>query len=74
MRAFAKIKYGLDLSDYYLPTGSLELGIDVLQIMRNIHVFVKRYLLTYVAIVRYILIVNVDTLVTSYNFIFCLLC
>jgi WASH complex subunit 7 len=29
--------------DNYLPMGSLEMGLDVLQIMRNIHVFVSRF-------------------------------
>jgi len=42
MRALAQMKYKLQLVDYYLPMGSLEQGIDALQIMRNIHVFVKR--------------------------------
>ena len=36
-------KFGLDLLDNYLPMGSLEQGLDVLQIMRNIHVFVSRF-------------------------------
>eukprot|EP01042_Synura_sphagnicola_P000515 gene515-547_t len=43
MRALAQMKYKLQLVDYYLPMGSLEQGIDALQIMRNIHVFVKRF-------------------------------
>ena len=43
MRALAQDKYGLSLIDTYLPTGSVEEGIDVLEIMRNIHVFVGRY-------------------------------
>ena len=29
--------------DNYLPMGSLEMGLDVLQIMRNIHIFVSRF-------------------------------
>jgi len=29
--------------DNYLPMGSLDQGLDVLQIMRNIHVFVSRF-------------------------------
>jgi WASH complex subunit 7 len=31
------------LMDNYLPMGSLEMGLDVLQIMRNIHIFVSRF-------------------------------
>ena len=33
----------MSLIETYLPTGSVEQGIDVLEIMRNIHVFVTRY-------------------------------
>ena len=43
MRALAQEKYGLTLLDNYLPMGSLDQGLDVLQIMRNIHVFVGRF-------------------------------
>eukprot|EP00753_Platysulcus_tardus_P017866 PLAT6610.1.p1 GENE.PLAT6610.1~~PLAT6610.1.p1 ORF type:complete len:1231 (-),score=773.83 PLAT6610.1:251-3664(-) len=43
MRNLAKEKYGLDLMDVHLPSGTLGQGLDILQIMRNIHVFVSRY-------------------------------
>jgi WASH complex subunit 7 len=43
MRSLAQEKYGISLLDNYLPMGSLDQGLDVLQIMRNIHVFVGRY-------------------------------
>lgn len=43
MRNLASEKLGLTLLDNFLPMGSLEQGLDVLQIMRNIHVFVGRY-------------------------------
>ena len=45
MRNLAAEKFGLDLADNHLPMGSLEYdqGLDVLMIMRNIHVFVSRY-------------------------------
>jgi WASH complex subunit 7 len=43
MRTLAQDKYGVSLIETYLPTGSVEQGIDVLEIMRNIHVFVTRY-------------------------------
>jgi WASH complex subunit 7 len=42
MRSLAREKYGIELLDNYLPMGSLDQGLDVLQIMRNIHVFVGR--------------------------------
>jgi WASH complex subunit 7 len=42
MRSLAREKYGVELLDNYLPMGSLDQGLDVLQIMRNIHVFVGR--------------------------------
>ena len=29
--------------DSYLPMGSLDQGLDILQIMRNIHIFVSRF-------------------------------
>ena len=45
MRSLAKEKYGVVLLDNYLPMGSLDQGLDVLQIMRNIHVFVGRFCL-----------------------------
>eukprot|EP00286_Rhodomonas_abbreviata_P028524 CAMPEP_0181299654 /NCGR_PEP_ID=MMETSP1101-20121128/6465_1 /TAXON_ID=46948 /ORGANISM="Rhodomonas abbreviata, Strain Caron Lab Isolate" /LENGTH=1130 /DNA_ID=CAMNT_0023404825 /DNA_START=156 /DNA_END=3545 /DNA_ORIENTATION=+ len=43
MRNLAHDKFGLLLIDSYLPTGRLEQGLDVLEVMRNIHVFVARY-------------------------------
>eukprot|EP01034_Spumella_vulgaris_P022423 gene22423-28547_t len=43
MRSLAAEKLGLVLMDNYLPMGSLDQGLDVLQIMRNIHVFVSRF-------------------------------
>ena len=43
MRLLAADKLGLALMDNFLPMGSLEQGLDVLQIMRNIHVFVARF-------------------------------
>ena len=43
MSSLAAGKYGLELADNFLPMGCLDQGLDVLQIMRNIHVFVARY-------------------------------
>lgn len=43
MRKLAEEKYNLTLAESHLPTGTLEQGLDVLQVMRNIHVFVARY-------------------------------
>eukprot|EP01038_Epipyxis_sp_PR26KG_P006379 gene6379-8787_t len=43
MRSLAAEKLGLKLMDNFLPMGSLDQGLDVLQIMRNIHVFVSRF-------------------------------
>lgn len=43
MRNLAKEKYGIDMLEIHLPSGTLEQGIDALEIMRNIHVFVSRY-------------------------------
>ncbi len=43
MRSLAAEKLGLILMDNFLPMGSLDQGLDVLQIMRNIHVFVSRF-------------------------------
>ncbi|XP_031573328.1 WASH complex subunit 4-like [Actinia tenebrosa] len=44
MRNMAKQKYGLEMTEAHLPSQTLEQGLDVLEIMRNIHVFVSRYL------------------------------
>ncbi len=43
MANLAKDKYGIVLSENHLPMGSLDQGLDILQIMRNIHVFVARF-------------------------------
>ncbi|GMI01982.1 hypothetical protein TrST_g6111 [Triparma strigata] len=43
MKNLAKEKFGLQLADNFLPMGSLDQGLDILQIMRNIHVFVARF-------------------------------
>ncbi|CAK4616836.1 unnamed protein product [Aphanomyces euteiches] len=43
MRQLANDKYGLHLAENHLPMGSLDQGLDILQIMRNIHIFVSRY-------------------------------
>jgi len=43
MRNLAQEKFGLVLGETYLPMGSLDASLDVLQIMRNIHVFVSRF-------------------------------
>jgi len=43
MRNLASQKYKLDLAESYLPSQTLEQGLDVLEIMRNIHVFVAKY-------------------------------
>ncbi|XP_033225623.1 WASH complex subunit 4 isoform X2 [Belonocnema kinseyi] len=44
MHALAKYKLGLDTVRNHLPTQTLEQGLDALEIMRNIHVFVSKYL------------------------------
>lgn len=43
MRQLAEQKYGLVLDDIHLPCQTLEQGVDVLDIMRNIHNFVASY-------------------------------
>ena len=43
MRNLAREKFGLELSDGYLPGQTLQQGLDVLVIMRNIHIFTARY-------------------------------
>ncbi len=43
MRNLAHDKYGLELMETHLPAQTLSHGLDVLQIMRNIHVFVRNY-------------------------------
>lgn len=44
MHALAHYKLNLDTVQNHLPTQTLEQGLDALEIMRNIHVFVSRYL------------------------------
>eukprot|EP00057_Strongylocentrotus_purpuratus_P007399 XP_011661873.1 PREDICTED: WASH complex subunit 7 [Strongylocentrotus purpuratus] len=44
MRNLAAQKYGLAMTEAHLPTQTLEQGLDVLEIMRNIHIFVSKYL------------------------------
>lgn len=43
MRHMATHKYGLHLMESHLPSQTLEQGLDVLEIMRNIQVFVSKY-------------------------------
>lgn len=43
MRNLAERKYEIDTVDDHLPTQTLDHGIDVLQIMRNIHLFVSHF-------------------------------
>jgi len=43
MRNLAEQKYGLVMLEPHLPSATVEQGLDVLEIMRNIHVFVARY-------------------------------
>lgn len=43
MRSVAMEKYDIHLINNFLPMGSLDQGLDVLQIMRNIHIFVSRF-------------------------------
>ncbi|XP_070557659.1 WASH complex subunit 4-like isoform X2 [Ptychodera flava] len=44
MRNLASEKYNLRMTESHLPSQTLEQGLDVLEIMRNIHVFVSKYL------------------------------
>ncbi|XP_019865702.2 WASH complex subunit 4 [Aethina tumida] len=44
MRRLALLQYGLETVDDNLPMQTLEQGLDVLEIMRNINVFVSKYL------------------------------
>ena len=53
MKNMAEQKYKLALLDSHLPSQTLEQGLDVLEIMRNIHVFVSRYLYNLNNQVRY---------------------
>lgn len=44
MRKLALLQYNLSTVDDCLPMQTLEQGLDILEIMRNIHVFVEKYL------------------------------
>lgn len=44
MRQMARFKFNLSTVQDNLPTQTLEQGLDVLEIMRNIHIFVSKYL------------------------------
>jgi WASH complex subunit 7 len=44
MRRLARLQYGLETVEDNLPMQTLEQGLDVLEIMRNINVFVGKYL------------------------------
>lgn len=41
---FASFKFGLEFTSLQLPTQTLEQGLDVLEVTRNIHIFVAAYL------------------------------
>jgi len=43
MRILAKEKYGLTTVEDHLPSQTLEQGLDVLEIMRNLHTFVSSH-------------------------------
>ncbi|XP_064632766.1 WASH complex subunit 4-like isoform X2 [Lineus longissimus] len=43
MKNLAQQKYQLNLTESHLPSQTLEQGLDVLEIMRNIHVFVSKF-------------------------------
>lgn len=44
MHALAKYKFGLETIKNHLPTQTLEQGLDALEIMRKIQIFVSKYL------------------------------
>lgn len=44
MRQMARFKFNVTTVQDNLPTQTLEQGLDVLEIMRNIHIFVSKYL------------------------------
>ncbi|XP_027195780.2 strumpellin and WASH-interacting protein [Dermatophagoides pteronyssinus] len=44
MLGFAHSKFGLEFASLQLPTQTLEQGLDVLEITRNIHIFVAAYM------------------------------
>lgn len=43
MRILARCKFNLETVEDHLPTQTIEQGLDVLEIMRNIHLFVSNY-------------------------------
>ncbi len=43
MRNLANKKFGLVLTESHLPSQTLEQGLDLLEITRNIHIFVSKY-------------------------------
>ena len=43
MRVFAKHKYGLNLHEIFLPSQNLDKGKDILEIIRNLKSFTKKY-------------------------------
>ncbi|ESO00575.1 hypothetical protein HELRODRAFT_82872, partial [Helobdella robusta] len=43
MKVWAKHAYGLQLLEPHLPSQTIEQGLDILEIMRNIHVFVSKF-------------------------------
>jgi len=43
MANLAKDKFDINVQDNHLPMGELNQGIDILKIMRNIHLFVKKF-------------------------------
>ncbi|CAB3987009.1 WASH complex subunit 4-like, partial [Paramuricea clavata] len=44
MKNLAAQRYSLTMTEAHLPSQTLEQGLDVLEIMRNIHIFISRYL------------------------------
>ena len=67
MRNLAEQKYGLTMIEPHLPSATLEQGLDVLEIMRNIHVFVARYCYNLNNQVRLLAVVG-QSFVPSRNF------
>mmetsp|Transcript_20449 Transcript_20449/g.44383 ORF Transcript_20449/g.44383 Transcript_20449/m.44383 type:complete len:1312 (+) Transcript_20449:63-3998(+) len=43
MRIIANERYGLNLTDPYLPDGSLDQGVDFIDILRNLDSFISQY-------------------------------
>uniref|UniRef100_A0A6U0K852 WASH complex subunit 4 n=1 Tax=Percolomonas cosmopolitus TaxID=63605 RepID=A0A6U0K852_9EUKA len=43
MRALALEKYGIEMTNVRLPGQNTDIGLDILEITRNIHIFVKNY-------------------------------